>query len=67
MPPKIRQLISELKQNGFVSRVGKGSHRIFKHPLGPFVVLSGKIGADAKDYQIKQVRSSIEVVQNEKK
>jgi predicted RNA binding protein YcfA (HicA-like mRNA interferase family) len=67
VPPKIRQLVKQLKQSGFVSRGGKGSHRVFRHPLGLFVVLSGKAGADAKDYQIKQVRSSIESVQNEKK
>jgi predicted RNA binding protein YcfA (HicA-like mRNA interferase family) len=67
MPPKIRQLIKELKREGFIARSGKGSHRIFKHPLGFIVVLSGKTGADAKAYQIHEVRSSIKSVKYEKK
>ena len=34
MPSKIRDLIIELEQAGFVNRGGKGSHRNFVHPSG---------------------------------
>ena len=45
---------------GFVKEPGKGSHRKFKHPAGPQVTLSGKLGADAKPYQEEQVREALE-------
>lgn len=32
MPRKIRELIADLEQAGFVDRGGKGSHRNFVHP-----------------------------------
>ena len=32
MPPKVRDLITELERAGFVNRAGKGSHRNFVHP-----------------------------------
>jgi predicted RNA binding protein YcfA (HicA-like mRNA interferase family) len=67
MPPKISQLIKELKREGFVARGGKGSHKIFKHPFGYVVVLSGKTGSDAKAYQTHEVQKSIKSVKNETK
>jgi predicted RNA binding protein YcfA (HicA-like mRNA interferase family) len=33
MPKKIRELIKELEQAGFVNRGGKDSHRNFVHPV----------------------------------
>jgi len=60
MPRKIRQLISDLERAGFVDRGGKGSHRNFSHPKGLRVTLSGKPGDDAKHYQERQVRETIE-------
>jgi predicted RNA binding protein YcfA (HicA-like mRNA interferase family) len=65
MPRKIRELIQDLTQAGFREIVGgKGSHRKFTHPRYPgAVTLSGKSGDDAKHYQEKQVRRSIEEVQ----
>lgn len=58
MPPKIRELIAELKSAGFVDRGGKGSHRNFTH--GRIVcTVSGNPGDDAKPYQEKQVRTRI--------
>ena len=61
MPPKIRELISELERAGFQNRGGKGSHRKFVHPdVTDTVVLSGNPGADARDYQVKQVKRAIE-------
>jgi predicted RNA binding protein YcfA (HicA-like mRNA interferase family) len=55
MPRKIRELISDLKQAGFVDRGGKGSHRNYEHPVGRRVTVSGALGADAKPYQEREV------------
>ncbi len=63
MPRKIRQLIRELEDAGFVlaPAAGKGSHRKFLHPDYPgAVTLSGRAGDDAKPYQEKQVQRAIE-------
>lgn len=61
MPRKIRELIAELTKAGFVDRGGKGSHRNFVHPrVTKPVTLSGKPGDDAKQYQLRAVRSAIE-------
>jgi predicted RNA binding protein YcfA (HicA-like mRNA interferase family) len=61
VPRKIRQLIAELEQAGFVLVTGgKGAHRKFRHAkLTGSVILSGADGDDAKDYQEKQVRNAI--------
>lgn len=61
MPPKVRELIRDLERAGFVKRGGKGSHRKFVHPeVHKPVVISGKPGDDALDYQINAVRRAIE-------
>ena len=61
MPPKIRDLITELKQAGFVDRGGKGSHRNFVHPkVAEPITISGNLGDDAKHYQIRAVDLAIE-------
>ena len=63
MPPKIRELIPELKRNGFVNRGGKGSHRNYFHPrCSKIVTVSGKTGNDAQKYQIKQVKEALEEI-----
>jgi predicted RNA binding protein YcfA (HicA-like mRNA interferase family) len=61
MPPKIWELIAELEDAGFVDRGGKGSHRNFVHPnvVKP-IIISGKLGDDAKPYQLRAVRRAIE-------
>jgi predicted RNA binding protein YcfA (HicA-like mRNA interferase family) len=60
MPPKVRELISDLERAGFVNRGGKGSHRNFLHPkLHNPVTLSGNPGHDADRYQIAEVRRAI--------
>ncbi len=61
MPPKLRELIAELQQAGFVNRGGRGSHRNFVHPkvLKP-ITISGSMGDDAKQYQVKAVQIAIE-------
>lgn len=61
MPPKIRELISDLQRAGFEDRGGKGSHRNFVHPDVPRpITISGKAGDDAKIYQVRAVRRAIE-------
>ncbi len=61
MPPKIRDLIAELERAGFVDRGGKGSHRNYAHPKAQKpVTISGKLGEDAKHYQVRAVRLALE-------
>ncbi len=61
MPKKIRELIRDLEQAGFVNRGGKGSHRKFVHPkVSKPVVVSGKPGDDAKRYQERAIQRAIE-------
>ncbi len=61
MPPKVRDLARDLERAGFVQRDGKGSHRKFVHPrVRKPVVLSGKPGDDALDYQRNSVKTAIE-------
>lgn len=59
MPPKIKNLIKQLEKAGFKNRGGKGSHRNFIHPKGLAITVSGKIGSDAKKYQVAEVRRKI--------
>jgi predicted RNA binding protein YcfA (HicA-like mRNA interferase family) len=61
LPPKIRELISELQKAGFADRGGKGSHRNFVHPkVAKPITISGAPGDDAKHYQVRAVRRAIE-------
>lgn len=63
MPRKIRELIHDLERAGFDNLGGKGSHRKYKHRQGTrFVTISGNSGADAKEYQEKQVKEAIKEV-----
>lgn len=64
MARKVRELISDLEQAGFVNRGGKGSHRNLLHPKGIRVTLSGRPGDDAKPYQEREVRRAIEEAQS---
>jgi predicted RNA binding protein YcfA (HicA-like mRNA interferase family) len=64
MPPKIRGLIAELEGAGFVNRGGKGSHRNFVHPkTRKPITISGKLGNDAKHYQVRAVRMALKEVE----
>jgi predicted RNA binding protein YcfA (HicA-like mRNA interferase family) len=68
MPRKIRELIRDLEQAGFILRkdLGKGSHRVYKHPDSAKVrvTLAGKAGDDAQGYQEQQVRDAIREVRS---
>jgi predicted RNA binding protein YcfA (HicA-like mRNA interferase family) len=63
MPRKIRQLIKDLEDAGFVNRGGKGSHRNYLHEKGVALTISGKPGDGAKSYQERLMRQKIEEVQ----
>jgi len=61
VPPKIRELIADLQAAGFADRGGKGSHRNFVHPkVSKPVTISGAMGDDAKQYQVRAVQLAIE-------
>lgn len=59
MPSKIRELIRDLENAGFVKRGGKGRHRNYKPPSGVRVTISGKPGDDARRYQERAVETAI--------
>jgi predicted RNA binding protein YcfA (HicA-like mRNA interferase family) len=64
MPPKVRELIAELRRAGFDDRGGKGSHRNFVHPnVTRPITISGKAGDDAMIYQVRAVQRAIEEAQ----
>ena len=66
MPPKVRDLIAKLEHVGFVNRGGKGSHRNFVHPdRAKPITIAGRLGDDAKSYQVRAVRMAIEEVSHE--
>ena len=66
MPPKLRELVAELRRAVFADRGGKGSHSNFVHPeLSITVTLSGKLSDDARQYQIRLVRRALEELSNE--
>lgn len=61
MPRKVRELMKDLTEAGFVNRGGKGDHRNFIHPkVTKTVTISGKTGEDAKHYQERAVRLAIQ-------
>ena len=63
MPRKIRDLVGDLVDAGFVERDGKGSHRNFIHPLlTRLVTIPGRDGDDAKRYLERAVRLAISEV-----
>ncbi|MBQ11691.1 MAG: hypothetical protein CMJ45_09100 [Planctomyces sp.] len=57
----MRDLIADLERARFVNRGGRGSHRNFIHPnvIKP-IKISGSLGDDAKQYQVRAVRLAIE-------
>lgn len=60
MSRKIRDIIKDLENAGFVNRGGRGSHRNFVHPnLRKTITISGNNNDDAKDYQERAVRLAI--------
>jgi len=66
MPRKIRQLIAELEDAGFVHTSTHGSHRKFRHAGGTTMILSGRSGGDAYHYQERDVRRAIAASKDKK-
>ena len=66
MPVKIRELKARLRKVGFYPRPGKGSHTVWKHPRlpGERLVLSGSDGDDAQRYQVEDVQTALERLQD---
>jgi len=61
MSRKIRDLIKDLEDAGFVNRGGKGSHRNFVHSkVTKPITISGNLGDDARPYQEKAGKLAIE-------
>jgi predicted RNA binding protein YcfA (HicA-like mRNA interferase family) len=58
MMTKLRQLRLALRELGFTSRLGRGSHEVWTDPQQPArrVILYGKNGDDARKYQASRVR-----------
>jgi hypothetical protein len=56
---KVRELRALLRELGFVSRSGRGSHEVWIDPQAPQrrVVLCGRDGDDALKYQAARVRA----------
>lgn len=64
MPQKVRELVAQLEAAGFVDRGGKGSHRNFVHPrCSRVITISGRLGEDAKRYQVRSVHLALEEVE----
>jgi predicted RNA binding protein YcfA (HicA-like mRNA interferase family) len=60
VPPKVRDLVAELEQAGFVNRGGKGSHRNYVHSkVTKPITIAGGLGDDAKRYQVRAVERAI--------
>jgi predicted RNA binding protein YcfA (HicA-like mRNA interferase family) len=60
MPPRIPELKKRLRDAGFLERPGKDSHSNWTHPISKTrVTLSGNDGADARDYQLNEVKRKI--------
>jgi hypothetical protein len=55
MPRKIRELVHDLQDAGFIDRGGEEGHRNFVHSIGVRVTLSGDPDGDAVPYQEWQV------------
>lgn len=65
MPRKIRELIRDLEQAGFVDRGGKGGHQNFMHPkVSRPVTISGNPGDDARKYQEAAIKRAIKESQS---
>lgn len=60
MPRKVRELIKDLLNAGFVETGGRGSHRKFAHErISKIVVISGSLGDDARVYQEQSIKVAI--------
>ena len=49
---------------GFIERMGKGSHKVFTHPLWDGRLTMQSVKGKAKSYQVKQALKAIEEIHN---
>jgi len=68
MPPKIRELKSQLSKAGFFLVRTRGSHTVWNHPALPKpVFVAGNDGKDAKPYQVRDVQDALEALKDQEK
>lgn len=61
MPLKVCELVTSLEKAGSRKREGKGGHRNYANPnVSKPVTISGKLGDDAKKYQIRTVDKAVQ-------
>jgi predicted RNA binding protein YcfA (HicA-like mRNA interferase family) len=48
VPRKVREIIKQLENAGWVHVRTKGDHRVFRHSDGRITVVSGKLGDDIR-------------------
>ncbi|MGH7996550.1 MAG: type II toxin-antitoxin system HicA family toxin [Opitutaceae bacterium] len=58
MPKKLRRLLQDLANAGYVDRGGGGSHRNYEHPCGTRLTVSVYSG-EAKKYQQNDIEVAI--------
>ena len=67
MPRKVRQFKKELKDLGYESRPGKGSHQVWMHPLlVKTIVIADKDGADVQGYLEKQLQQALQLLKEQR-
>lgn len=66
MPRKIRQFKKQLKDLGYSSRPGKGSHQVWSHPLlVKTIVIADKDGADVQGYLEQQLQQALKLLKEQ--
>jgi predicted RNA binding protein YcfA (HicA-like mRNA interferase family) len=66
MPRKIRQFKKQLKDLGYTSRPGKGSHQVWSHPLlVKTIVIADKDGADVQGYLEQQLEQALKLLKEQ--
>jgi predicted RNA binding protein YcfA (HicA-like mRNA interferase family) len=67
MPRKVRQFKKELKDLGYNSRPGKGSHQVWTHPLlAKTIVIADKDGDDVQGYLEKQLQQALKLLKEQR-
>jgi predicted RNA binding protein YcfA (HicA-like mRNA interferase family) len=67
MPRKVRQFKKQLKDLGYDSRPGKGSHEVWSHPqLVKTIVIADKDGADVQGYLERQLQEALELLKEQR-
>ena len=68
MPRKLRQLRADLKAAGAFIKTQEGSHQKWAHPqTSAIMILVGKDGKDAQNYQEKDLEIFIQAIKEKKR